>query len=113
MLNFFYVFIGEYQSHGIDTLVLYAALDNKTTLIEKMIELGCDPAKKIKDNNNEIRFTTLNFIGVMGMTADTFRVLLSKKAGPNRAGRVSSLMIFCTKSSYINLIKYAFFISLI
>ena len=112
MLNFFYVFIGEYQSHGIDTLVLYAALDNKTTLIEKMIELGCDPAKKIKDNNNEIRFTTLNFIGVMGMTADTFRVLLSKKAGPNRAGRVSSLMIFCTKSSYINF-KYAFFISLI
>ena len=68
-----------------NTPLMYAAMENKTTLIERMIELGCDIHAKNKE-----RYTTLH-LSSMYSREDTIRLLLSKKADPNLPGGVSSL----------------------
>ena len=60
-------------------------MENKTTLIERMIELGCDIHAKNKE-----RYTTLH-LSSMYSREDTIRLLLSKKGDPNLPGGVSSL----------------------
>ena len=57
-------------------------MENKTTLIDRMIELGCDIHAKNKE-----RYTTLH-LSSMYSREDTIRLLLSKKADPNLPGGV-------------------------
>ena len=64
---------------------MYAAMENKTTLIDRMIELGCDIHAKNKE-----RYTTLH-LSSMYSREDTIRLLLSKKADPNLPGGVRFL----------------------
>ena len=63
-------------------------MENKTSLIDRMIELGCDIHAKNKE-----RYTTLH-LSSMYSREDTIRLLLSKKADPNLPGGVR---IFKTK----------------
>ena len=60
-------------------------MENKTTLIDRMIELGCDIHAKNKE-----RYTTLH-LSSMYSREDTIRLLLSKKADPNLPGGVRFL----------------------
>ena len=61
---------------------MYAAMENRTLLIERMIELGCDIHAKNKEN-----YTTLH-LASMYSREDTVKLLLSKKADPTAAGGV-------------------------
>ena len=63
---------------------MYAAMENRTLLIERMIELGCDIHAKNKEH-----YTTLH-LASMYSREDTVKLLLSKKADPTAAGGVSS-----------------------
>ena len=65
-----------------NTPLMYAAMENRTLLIERMIELGCDIHAKNKEN-----YTTLH-LASMYSREDTVKLLLSKKADPTAAGGV-------------------------
>ena len=67
-----------------NTPLMYAAMENRTLLIERMIELGCDIHAKNKEH-----YTTLH-LASMYSREDTVKLLLSKKADPTAAGGVSS-----------------------
>ncbi|XP_059080155.1 serine/threonine-protein phosphatase 6 regulatory ankyrin repeat subunit B-like [Tigriopus californicus] len=59
---------------------MYAAMENKTSLIERMLDLGCDINAKNKE-----RYTTLH-LASMYSREDTIKLLLSKRADPALAG---------------------------
>lgn len=67
-----------------NTPLMYAAMENKTLLIERMIELGCDIHAKNKEH-----YTTLH-LASMYSREDTVKLLLAKKADPSVAGGVRS-----------------------
>ena len=62
-------------------------MENKTSLIDRMIELGCDIHAKNKE-----RYTTLH-LSSMYSREDTIRLLLSKKADPNLPGGVRFFLL--------------------
>lgn len=61
---------------------MYAAMENRTLLIDRMIELGCDIHAKNKE-----QYTTLH-LASMYSREDTVKQLLSKKADPTGSGGV-------------------------
>lgn len=65
---------------------MYAAMENKIPLIEKMLDLGCDVHAK-----NREHYTTLH-LASMYSREDTIRLLLAKRADPTAQGGVSSKM---------------------
>ena len=79
---------------------MYAAMENRTLLIERMIELGCDIHAKNKEH-----YTTLH-LASMYSREDTVKLLLGKKADPAVSGGVkfnlemidvfSQMIIFCS-----------------
>ncbi len=69
---------------------MYAAMENRTLLIERMIELGCDIHAKNKEH-----YTTLH-LASMYSREDTVKLLLAKKADPSISGGVMHFPdIFC------------------
>ena len=65
-----------------NTPLMYAAMENRTVLIERMIEMGCDIHAKNKEH-----YTTLH-LASMYSREDTVKLLLSKKADPSVSGGV-------------------------
>ena len=62
---------------------MYAAMENKTSIVEKMLDLGCD----IQAKNREL-YSTLH-LASMYSREETIKLLLSKKADPTLLGGVS------------------------
>ena len=73
---------GSFQVTG-NTPLMYAAMENRTVLIERMIDMGCDIHAKNKEH-----YTTLH-LASMYSREDTVKLLLSKKADPSVSGGVS------------------------
>jgi hypothetical protein len=71
---------------------MYAAMENKTLLIERMIELGCDINAKNKEH-----YTTLH-LASMYSREDTVKLLLGKKADPSASGGVMTESSFLRKN---------------
>ena len=66
-----------------NTPLMYAAMENKTAIIEKMLDMGCD----IQAKNRE-HYSTLH-LASMYSREETIKLLLSKKADPTLLGGVS------------------------
>ena len=62
---------------------MYAAMENKTTILEKMLDLGCD----VQAMNKEL-YSTLH-LASMYSREETVKLLLNKKADPVLQGGVS------------------------
>ena len=77
-----YFSVNYFQVTG-NTPLMYAAMENRTILIERMIEMGCDIHAKNKEH-----YTTLH-LASMYSREDTVKLLLSKKADPSNSGGVS------------------------
>ena len=67
---------------------MYASMENRTLLIERMLELGCDISAKNKEH-----YTTLH-LASMYSREDTVKLLLAKKADPTHSGGVSKHFVF-------------------
>ena len=63
---------------------MYAAMENKTAIIEKMLDLGCDIQAKNKEH-----YSTLH-LASMYSREETIKLLLNKKADPTLVGGVRS-----------------------
>ena len=61
---------------------MYAAMENKTAIIEKMLDLGCDIQAKNKEH-----YSTLH-LASMYSREETIKLLLNKKADPTLVGGV-------------------------
>ena len=70
-----------------NTPLMYAAMENKTTILEKMLDLGCD----VQAMNKEL-YSTLH-LASMYSREETVKLLLNKKADPVLQGGVSSQLL--------------------
>ena len=61
---------------------MYAAMENKNLLIERMLDMGCDIHAKNKEH-----YSTLH-LASMYSREDTVKLLLAKKADPSVSGGV-------------------------
>ena len=68
---------------------MYAAMENKTAIIEKMLDLGCDIQAKNKEH-----YSTLH-LASMYSREETIKLLLNKKADPTLVGGVGTKTYQC------------------